>query len=58
MIQISKSITIDYDRHSQVNRSTWFISTAEQRDAWVVQLHLRRSFTSSSASQVCQCRLA
>jgi SAM-dependent methyltransferase len=75
----------DYQRHSQVNRATWFISTAETRDAWVVPLHLRSifpqellalldangvdllrrdgdfsggGFTSASANQVCQCRLA
>jgi len=36
--------TNDYDRHSQVNRATWFISTAEKRDAWVVPLHLRSIF--------------
>jgi SAM-dependent methyltransferase len=33
--------TSDYDRQSQVNRATWFISTSEQRDRWVVPLHLR-----------------
>ncbi len=33
--------TSDYDRQSQVNRATWFISTTTQRDAWVVPLHLR-----------------
>ena len=75
----------DYDPASQVNRATWFISTAETRDAWVVPLHLRSifpqelpvllaanrfrlvrrdgdfaggTFTSSSASQVCQCQIA
>ena len=36
--------TNDYDRHSQVNRATWYISTAEQRDAWVIPLHLRSIF--------------
>jgi SAM-dependent methyltransferase len=77
--------TMDYDRHSQVNRATWYISTAENRDAWVMPLHLRSifpqemlallaangihlmcrhgdfaggRFTSTSASQVCQCRMA
>ena len=75
----------DYDVRSQVNRATWFISTAEERDARVVPLHLRSIFpqellvllalnglhlvrrdgdfsggtyTSSSVSQVRQCRLA
>jgi SAM-dependent methyltransferase len=83
--ELTVEATNDYDRHSQVNRGTWFISTAEQRDAWVVPLHLRSifpqellvllaangvhllrrdgdfaggRFTSLSASQVCQCRLA
>ena len=77
--------TNDYDRRSQVNRATWFISMGEKRDAWVVPLHLRsifpqellallalnglhltrrdgdftgNAFTSTSVSQVCQCRLA
>jgi SAM-dependent methyltransferase len=83
--ELTVEATNDYDPHSQVNRSTWFISTAEKRDAWVVPLHLRSiypqellallaangvellrregdfsggSFTSTSTSQVCQCRLA
>jgi SAM-dependent methyltransferase len=34
----------DYDPCSQVNRATWFISTSEKRDAWVVPLHLRSIF--------------
>lgn len=36
--------TIDYDRHSQVNRATWFISTAAQKDRWVAPIHLRSIF--------------
>jgi SAM-dependent methyltransferase len=36
--------TSDYDTVSQVNRATWFISTAELRDAWVAPLHLRWIF--------------
>ena len=36
--------TSDYDRESQVNRATWYISTTEKRDAWVVPLHLRSIF--------------
>jgi SAM-dependent methyltransferase len=83
--ELTVEATNDYDRHSQVNRATWFISTAEQRDAWVVPLHLRSifpqellallaangvhllrrdgdfaggRFTSTSTTQVCQCRLA
>jgi SAM-dependent methyltransferase len=83
--EVTVEATNDYDCRSQVNRATWFISTAEQRDAWVVPLHLRSifpqellhllaanavhltrrdgdfsggGFTSTSANQVCQCRLA
>jgi SAM-dependent methyltransferase len=36
--------THDYDRRSQVDRATWFISTAAQRDRWVAPLHLRSIF--------------
>src|SRR5262245_30326274 len=36
--------TNDYDRCSQVNRATWFISTDEKRDVWVIPLHLRSVF--------------
>jgi hypothetical protein len=36
--------TNDYDRDSQINRATWFISTVEKRDAWVAPLHLRSIF--------------
>lgn len=36
--------TGDYDRHSQVNRATWFISTTAHRDRWVAPLHLRSIF--------------
>jgi len=39
--ELTVEATSDYDRQSQVNRSTWFISTKERRDAWVVQLDLR-----------------
>jgi SAM-dependent methyltransferase len=82
--EVTVEATNDYDRDSQVNRATWFISTGEKRDAWVVPLHLRSifpqellallaangvhltrrdgdfvgsRFTSTSASQVCQCHL-
>ena len=34
----------DYDRLSQVDRATWFISTPGQRDKWVAPLHLRSIF--------------
>jgi SAM-dependent methyltransferase len=36
--------TSDYDAARQVNRATWFISTARQHDAWVAPLHLRSIF--------------
>ena len=36
--------TNDYDPASQVNRSTWFISTADRPDAWIVPLVLRSIF--------------
>jgi SAM-dependent methyltransferase len=82
--EVTVEATNDYDRYSQVNRATWYISTAEKRDAWVIPLHLRSifpqellallaangvhltcrdgdfaggRFSSTSASQVCQCRL-
>jgi SAM-dependent methyltransferase len=36
--------TIDYDRRSQTNYATWFISTTENRDKWVTSMHLRSIF--------------
>jgi SAM-dependent methyltransferase len=42
--ELTVEATNDYDSCSQVNRGTWFISTAETRDAWVVPLHLRSIF--------------
>ena len=42
--ELTVEATNDYDRQSQVNRATWFISTAEKRDAWVIPLHLRSIF--------------
>jgi SAM-dependent methyltransferase len=36
--------TVDYEPVSQVNRATWYVSTAETPDAWVVPLHLRSIF--------------
>jgi SAM-dependent methyltransferase len=36
--------TVDYEPVSQVNRGTWYVSTAETQDAWVVPLHLRSIF--------------
>jgi SAM-dependent methyltransferase len=83
--EITVEATNDYDCERQVDRATWFISTAQRRDAWVLPLHLRSifpqelltllalngirltrrdgdfsgsTFSSASASQVCQCRLA
>src|SRR5688572_29789279 len=37
-------VTADYDRRSQVDRATWFISTTTHRDRWVAPLHLRSIF--------------
>lgn len=42
--EVTVEETNDYDSCSQVNRATWFISTAEKTDAWVVPLHLRSIF--------------
>lgn len=42
--ELTVEATNDYDPLSQVNRATWFISTTEQRDAWVAPLHLRWIF--------------
>jgi SAM-dependent methyltransferase len=42
--ELTVESTNDYDRSTQVNRATWFISTPEKRDAWVVPLHLRSIF--------------
>jgi SAM-dependent methyltransferase len=36
--------TRDYDPAAQVNRSTWYISTADKPDAWIVPLVLRSIF--------------
>ena len=36
--------TVDYDSRSQVDRATWFISTAGNQDRWVAPLHLRSIF--------------
>ena len=42
--ELTVDATNDYDRESQVNRATWFISTEQQRDVWIVPLHLRSIF--------------
>lgn len=42
--ELTVEATNDYDSHSQVNRATWFISTAEKPNAWVIPLHLRSIF--------------
>lgn len=34
----------DYDAAAQVNRATWYVSTPDRRDAWVLPLHLRCVF--------------
>jgi SAM-dependent methyltransferase len=36
--------TSDYDAATQVNHATWYISTADRRDAWTVPLVLRSIF--------------
>jgi SAM-dependent methyltransferase len=36
--------TNDYDAATQVNRGTWYISTVDQPDAWVVPMALRSIF--------------
>jgi SAM-dependent methyltransferase len=36
--------THDYDPATQVNHATWYISTADRRDAWIVPLVLRSIF--------------
>jgi SAM-dependent methyltransferase len=41
---LSVEATNDYDSAMQVNRGTWFISSPERRDAWVVPLVLRSIF--------------
>ena len=42
--ELTVEATNDYDPASQVNRATWFISSATQRDAWTSQLHMRSIF--------------
>jgi SAM-dependent methyltransferase len=42
--ELTVDATSDYDPASQVNRVTWFISTATQPDAWIAPLHLRSIF--------------
>lgn len=41
---LSVEATNDYDSATQVNRGTWFISSPERRDAWVVPMVLRSIF--------------
>jgi SAM-dependent methyltransferase len=41
---LSVETTNDYDSATQVNRGTWFISSPERRDAWVVPMVLRSIF--------------
>jgi SAM-dependent methyltransferase len=36
--------TMDYDAATQVNHGTWYISTPERQDAWIVPLALRSIF--------------
>ena len=42
--EVTVEVTHDYDGQSQVDRATWFVSTTQQRDAWVFPLHLRSVF--------------
>ena len=41
---LSVEDTCDYDSATQVNHATWYISTPEKRDAWIVPLVLRSIF--------------
>lgn len=41
---LSVEATCDYDSATQVNRATWYISTQDKPDAWVVPLVLRSIF--------------
>ena len=41
---LSVETTSDYDSATQVNHATWYISTQDKRDAWVVPLVLRSIF--------------
>src|SRR5262245_42157261 len=36
--------TVDYDAAAQINRGTWFWSTADRKDLVVIPLHLRQLF--------------
>jgi len=48
--EITVEATSDYDTVSQVNRATWFISTPEQHDKWIVPLDLRWIFPQELSS--------
>ena len=41
---LSVETTNDYDAATQVNRATWYISTPDRPDAWIVPLVLRSIF--------------
>jgi len=41
---LSVEATCDYDSATQVNHATWYISTQDKPDAWVVPLVLRSIF--------------
>src|SRR6185503_4056968 len=41
---LSVEQTSDFDAATQVSRGTWYISTSDRRDAWVVPLTLRSIF--------------
>jgi SAM-dependent methyltransferase len=41
---VSVETTLDYDSATQVNSATWYISTPDRRDAWIVPVVLRSIF--------------
>ena len=41
---LSVEETRDYDPETQVNHGTWYISTPDTRDAWIVPMVLRSIF--------------
>jgi hypothetical protein len=41
---LSVETTNDYDAATQVNRGTWYVSTPEKQDAWIVPMVLRSIF--------------
>jgi 2-polyprenyl-3-methyl-5-hydroxy-6-metoxy-1,4-benzoquinol methylase len=41
---LSVEATHDYDSSSQVNHATWYVSTSQTKDAWIVPMTLRSIF--------------